>query len=104
VGLLAGTLLGTTVGWLAGTWLGEGHNLPLYLGTLLGLSAGALAGAVLGLAWWRRLPVRFRRYNAARGTVSVRFDNPAIAARVIAALREQAEAALARPVEDSAGD
>jgi hypothetical protein len=88
LGLIAGTILGTALGGLVGTWRGEGRQLALYLGALLGLSLGALAGSALGIVLSRRLPVRFRRYNPVRGTVSVRFDNPVIAARVISALRE----------------
>jgi hypothetical protein len=92
LGLILGTILGTAIGGVVGAWLGEGRQLPLYLAALLGLLFAALLGSGLGVALARRLPVRFRRFNPVRGTVSVRFDNPAIAAQVISSLREQSHA------------
>src|SRR5262249_8012986 len=101
LGLILGTLVGTSLGGLVGAWRGEGRQLPLYLGALLGLAFAALIGSGLGVALSRRLPVRFRRYNPLRGTISIRFDNPAIAAQVISALREAGrQAAASSPVED----
>jgi hypothetical protein len=100
VGLLAGTVLGTTVGGLIGAWLGEGRQMPLYLGALMGLCAATLIGSTAGLMLSRRLPVRFRRYNPNRGTVSVRFDNPEIAAGVLARLREPLPPTPAGPPGD----
>ena len=93
IGLILGTIVGTALGGLVGAYLGEGRQLALYLAALVGLSLGALVGSGLAVALSRRLPVRFRRYNPVRGTVSVRFANPLIAAGVISSLREQAEAA-----------
>jgi hypothetical protein len=91
VGLVLGAFLGAPGGAAVGGWLGEFRDLPLLLGGFLGLFAGALAGSLLGVTLSRRLPVRFRRYSPSRGLVSVRFENPEIAARVVAGLREQAE-------------
>jgi hypothetical protein len=91
-GLLAGLLLGSIAGSVAGAWKGEGSPPYIYLGALVGLSVGGLIGSLAGLSLSRRLPVRFRRYDPLHGTVAVRFDNPAIAAAVLASLREQAAA------------
>jgi hypothetical protein len=89
VGLGMGAFVGTAVGGGLAGWLGEARDLPLLLGCFAGLFVGTLAGSLLGVTLTRRLPVRFRRYSPSRGIVSVRFDNPEIAARVIAAMREQ---------------
>jgi hypothetical protein len=89
IGLGLGASAGAVIGLGLGAWLGDLRHLPLLLGVFAGLFAGTLAGSLLGVALSRRLPVRFRRYSPARGTVSVRFSNPVIAARVIADLREQ---------------
>jgi hypothetical protein len=97
IGLLVGTVVGTAVGGLLGVWLGDGRASPVCLGAMIGLCLAALVGSTVGLVLSRRLPVRFRRYNPTRGTVSVRFDNPEIAARVIARLREHAPASARSP-------
>jgi hypothetical protein len=89
VGLALGALFGTLAGGVLGFWQGEGRDVPLMLGGFAGLFFGTLAGSLLGVALSRRLPVRFRRFSPSRGIVSVRFDNPEIAARVIAELRER---------------
>jgi hypothetical protein len=89
VGLALGSFLGTALGAGLGLWYGEARDLPLMLGGFIGLFVGTLAGSLLGVTLSRRLPVRFRRYSPSRGFVSVRFDNPEIAARVLASLREQ---------------
>jgi hypothetical protein len=62
----------------------------MMLGAFGGLFAGTMIGSLLGVTLTRRLPVRFRHYSPSRGTVSVRFSNPEIAARVIEELREKA--------------
>ena len=69
--------------------LGEGHRFALGLGAFAGLFVGTLAGSLLGSVLTRRLPVRLRRYSPSRGLVSVRFENPEVAAAVIASLRGQ---------------
>jgi hypothetical protein len=91
LGLVLGALLGTAIGAGIGAWQGDLHDTPLLLGGFAGLFVGTLGGSLAGVAFSRRLPVRFRHYSPSRGTVSVRFANPAIAARVIADLREQSQ-------------
>jgi hypothetical protein len=91
LGMALGVLFGTLAGGAVGFWQGEGRDVPLMLGGFAGLFFGTLAGSLLGVTLSRRLPVRFRRFSPSRGTVSVRFDNPDIAARVIAELRERAK-------------
>jgi hypothetical protein len=91
-GLVVGAFLGGAAGALLGGWHGEGGQMPLVLGGFVGVFAGTLAGSLLGVHLARRLPVRFRRYSPSRGLVSVRFENPEIAARVLAYLRQQKQA------------
>ncbi len=87
LGLIAGAVLGTAVGIGLGVWLGEGRDLALWLGALSGFFAGTFAGSLLGLTLSRKMPVRVRGYSPSRGLVSVRFENPEIAARVLHAIR-----------------
>ncbi len=85
-----GAFIGTAIGIGLGMWLGEMSDLPIMLGGFAGLFIGTMTGSLLGVALFRRLPVRFRRYSPSRGRVSVRFTNPDIAARVIEQLRDEA--------------
>ena len=91
IGLALGAFLGTAAGALLGAWLGEARDMPLLLSAFAGLFVGTLTGSLLGVTLSRRLPIRFRRFSPSRGVVSVRCDNPLIAAHMIAGLREQAK-------------
>jgi hypothetical protein len=88
LGLAIGAVVGTAIGLGLGGWLGEGQDLRLWLGAFAGLFAGSFAGSMIGLALSQKLPVRLRRYSPSRGVVSVRFENPEVAQRVIANLRQ----------------
>jgi hypothetical protein len=89
VGFAVGALLGAGAGILLGGLLGDGRRFALGLGAFTGFFVGTLAGSILGTALARRPPVRVRRYSPSRGLVSVRFENPEIAAGVIASLRSR---------------
>ena len=55
-----------------------------------GLAAGGIVGFLVGTFAGRQLPVQVRRYDPARGTLSLRFRNPDYAAQVLDAMRTQA--------------
>jgi hypothetical protein len=99
LGLVVGAALGTALGVGLGVWYGEGRDLALWLGALLGFFPGAFAGSLLGLTLSRKMPVRVRGYSPSRGLVSVRFENPAIAARVLEGLRQAQQPAEEPPRE-----
>lgn len=86
IGLASGAVLGALAGGVIGGLAGDGARLHLVVGTLGGLMLGALVGSLAGLSL-TRLPVRLRRYSPSRGVVSVQFESPAIAARVLGPLR-----------------
>jgi hypothetical protein len=89
LGLAVGAALGTAVGVGLGVWLGEGRDLALLLGLFFGFFLGSFTGSMLGLTMSRKLPIRLRNYSPSRGLVSVRFENPLIAAQVLEAMRQR---------------
>jgi hypothetical protein len=90
VGSALGAFLGTSVGYAGAGWWQEGRDIALWLGGSIGLAVGVIAGSILGVVLTRRLPVRIRRYSPSRGLVSVRFENPEVAARVLATVNQRA--------------
>ena len=91
IGSAVGAFLGLAVGYAGAGWYDEGRDASLWLGGSLGLAAGVIAGSILGVVLTRRLPVRVRRYSPSRGLVSVRFENPEVAARVLAEINRRGE-------------
>ena len=89
LGSALGAFLGTAVGTIGTGWWQEGRDVALWLGGSFGLAVGVIAGSLLGIALTRRLPVRIRRYSPSRGLVSVRFENPEVAARVLATINDR---------------
>jgi hypothetical protein len=87
VGLGAGLVLGGGVP--VGVALARGGASPglLLVLALLGMALGGVLGIQTGIGVARRLPVQVRNYAPARGTVSIRFDNPDYAAQVLQAMR-----------------
>ena len=83
LGLILGAVLGLGVGLGLAAWLGEGKEVLLALGGFAGLVMGLLIGSSLAAVLSRQLPVRIRSYSPARGLVTVRFENPLIANRVL---------------------
>jgi hypothetical protein len=88
-----GTSLGALAGLLAVGWFvlrgGLAFNTLAVL-ALGGLAIGGIAGFLIGTLASRQLPVQVRRYDPARGTLSLRFRNPDYAAQVLDAMRAQA--------------
>jgi hypothetical protein len=88
---------GTSLGALAGL-VGVGYFVlrggldfnTLAVLALGGLAAGGIVGFLVGTFAGRQLPVQVRRYDPARGTLSLRFRNPDYAAQVLDAMRAQA--------------
>ncbi|MFO0879711.1 MAG: hypothetical protein U0840_20380 [Gemmataceae bacterium] len=89
LGMALGAVIGTAVGVTLAVLLGEARDASLWVGTAFGLVVGTMLGTALGLSWSRRLPVRVKNYSPSRGIVSVRFENPEIAAGVVENLRQR---------------
>ena len=90
IGSATGAFVGFAVGYLGMGWLQEARDVALWLGGSVGLAVGVIAGSILGVMLTGRLPVRIRRYSPSRGLVSVRFENPEVAARVLEAVNSRA--------------
>jgi hypothetical protein len=92
-GSSTGTSLGALAGLLGVGWFvlrgGLAFNTLAVL-ALGGLAVGGIAGFLIGTFVSRQLPVQVRRYDPARGTLSLRFRNPDYAAQVLDAMRAQA--------------
>ena len=89
LGSALGAFLGTAVGYIGAGWWHEGRDVALWLGGAFGLAVGVIVGSLSGVALTRRMPVRIRRYSPSRGLVSVRFENPEVAARVLATVNDR---------------
>lgn len=88
IGLGLGAGVGTALGVGLGLWLTEGQSLAVWLGAFIGFFFGSLVGSTLGMWVSGRMPIRVRHYSPSRGLVAVRFENQAIAARVLEASRQ----------------
>jgi hypothetical protein len=89
LGLVVGAILGVGIGVGLAVWLGEGRDLFLWLGAVFGFFLGAFLGSVFGLWASQKGPVRVRHYSPSRGVVSVRFENPEIAAHMLARSKQE---------------
>jgi hypothetical protein len=90
---------GAIGGLIIGAVLGCGIAIPLLLAReiinpptfvvlmLVALAGGGLIGFLTGTLAARDVPVRLRRYSPSHGTMSLRFRNPAYAARLLEAIR-----------------
>jgi hypothetical protein len=87
VGLIIGAVLSCAIAVPLLLARGINHPSTVIVVALGALTGGGLVGFLIGTSSARDLPVKLRRYSPSRGTMSLRFRNPAYAARLLEAIR-----------------
>jgi len=88
-GLVLGAVFATMLA-SALTWNANGNDVSLLLVMgLIALAVGGLGGFILGTLLAKHPPAQVSGYSPSRGTLSLRFQHPDYAARVLAEMREK---------------
>jgi hypothetical protein len=88
-GLNGGAVVGALVSVALALVQGERSIASLAFVALAGVAIGSLVGFLLGSAWTRPLPIRFRHFRPDRGTLQMRFRDPHYADLFLAGTRNK---------------